>query len=304
VPLVTIGIPTFERPSELARAVSSALAQDHRELEVLVSDDASAHPAVSQVAERLQAADARVRFVRQPRNLGHAGNYQWVLEAARGQYFMWLSDDDWLDPQYVSRCLAVLVDDPGLILVCGQARYYRNDAYVLNERPINLTSARSGARIVRYFARVSLNGPLFGLARRDDLLRAGFPQVVGGDWLLVASLAALGRVRTVPEVHIHRSLGGLGADASHLARSFGLRGVAARQHHVLVAWRMFQEIVRGRRTFSRMSVFERGLVGLVVPALIVVRFTLADVVRTALGPRTAGGLEARISDWLRQRETG
>jgi hypothetical protein len=303
VSLVTIGIPTYERPAELERAVRSALDQDHRELEVLVSDDASPDPAVGTVASKLASSDPRVRVTRQATNLGHAGNYQWLLEEARGEYFMWLADDDWIDPGYVTRCLDALRQDRAAVLVCGQGVYYRDGAEVLEERPINLLDGSPARRLIQYFGRVSLNGPLFGVARRRDLLAVGFPQRVGGDWLLVASLAARGRVRTLADVHVHRSLTGLGADAPRLARSFGMRGLAARQHHVVVAARVFGEIASGAGSFRAMNVITRLGVASVAALLIVTRFTLAELVRWALGPTVAATLEKRISTWLRARET-
>lgn len=303
VSLVTIGIPAYQRPAELARAVKSALAQDHHELEVLISDDASPDPCVGEVASRLASADPRVRLVRQATNLGHAGNYQWLLESACGEYFMWLADDDWIDPQYVTRCLDGLRQDRAAVLVCGQGLYYRDGAPALEERPINLLDRSPARRLIRYFGQVSLNGPLFGLARREDLLAVGFPQRVGGDWLLVASLAAGGRVRTLAEVHVHRSLTGLGGDAPRLAGSFGMRGLAARQHHVVVAGRMFRDIASGAGSFGAMSAVTRFGVASAVALLILTRFTLAELVRRAIGPTAAATLEERISTWLRARET-
>lgn len=301
VSLVTVGIPAYNRPRELERAIESALAQDHRELEVLVSDDASTDQSVRLVCERLAADHPRVRFVRQPRNLGHAGNYQWLLEAARGEYFMWLSDDDWIDPGYVRRCLEELGRDHSAVLVCGQGMYYREGAPALEERPINLLDGSPARRLIRYFGRVSLNGPLFGVARRRDLLAVGFPQSVGGDWLLVASLAVRGRVRTLAKVYVHRSLGGLGSDAPRLARSFGMRGLVAQQHHVVVAALMFRRIASGAGSFGAMGVLTRVCVASIAALLIVSRFTLADLVRRALGPSVAATLEQRISTWLRAR---
>jgi glycosyltransferase involved in cell wall biosynthesis len=41
-PLVTVGIPTYNRPSELERAARSVLMQDHERLEVIISDNGSA----------------------------------------------------------------------------------------------------------------------------------------------------------------------------------------------------------------------------------------------------------------------
>ncbi len=249
---------------------------------MVVSDDASTDPAVPVVTFRLAAADPRVRIIRQPRNLGHAANYQAVLKAARGEYFMWLADDDWIDPEYVTRCLAVLDADSRNLLVCGQGRYYRDGSHVVDERPINLDSLRPGIRLIRYFARVSLNGPLFGIARREQLLSTGFPRQVGGDWLLVAALAARGAIRTLPDIHIHRSLEGMGANAQHLAESFGMRGMAARQHHVVFAGRLWRLIARGTPPFDRINRPARLGVASIVAALVVVRFTLPALVRRAL----------------------
>src|SRR5690349_20837408 len=101
LPLVTVGIPTYNRPVELERAARSVLAQDHERLEVLISDNGSADAEVRRVGERIAASDSRVRFVSHETNRGHEFNFQWLLESASGDYFMWLSDDDWIDAGYV-----------------------------------------------------------------------------------------------------------------------------------------------------------------------------------------------------------
>ncbi len=301
VPLVTIGIPTYNRPQSLERAVRSALSQTQSDLEVVVSNDASTDPEVAALLDRLSAEDARLRVSTQPQNLGHAANYQWVLEQSAGEYFMWLADDDWIDPGYVSQCLAVLQAEAGTVLVCGLARYYRGDAYVLQERPIELGSARAAVRIIQYFARVSLNGPLFGLVHRDRLMPVGFPQIAGGDWLLVAALAAQGRVRTLGDVHIHRSLTGLGADAQQLAASFGMRGWTQTQHHAVVAHRIAREIALGGSGFGALSPPARLGSAAAVLVLILARFTIAGLVRGLLGGK-ARWLERLASAWLRARD--
>jgi glycosyltransferase involved in cell wall biosynthesis len=243
-PLVSVGIPAFNRAEGLERAARSVLEQTLDDLELVISDDASQAPDVARVGERLAAADARVRYTRQPRNLGHVRNYRWVLAASRGRFFMWLSDDDWLDPRYVERCLSELRPEPRRRLVCGQASYYAGGTLVAKERPIDLSARRPGARLLGYYSRVNMNGPLFGVARRDDLLQIPFPEVVGGDWLLVAALASRGEVRTLRDVHVHRSMEGLGGDAEALGRSFGLPRPLARWHHVLVASNVWRQIAR------------------------------------------------------------
>ncbi len=300
---MSIGIPAYNRPIELERAVRSAIDQDYPQIEVLISDDASPDSRVATLGKRLESVSGRVRFLRQPVNLGHDRNYQRVLEAARGDYFMWLSDDDWLDPTYVSSCVRALQNEPGTVLVCGRAHCYNDGSgnRVLSERPTNLTSRRAGLRLVSYFGSVSLNGPLFGVARRGDVLEIGFPDVVGGDWLLVAGLAAKGRIRTLPDVHIHRSLTGLGSDPERLAESFGMRGFVARNHHVLVAGRVFGAIVTGRLGTSLHGRAARLTVGTVAAAEVLIRFPGFKLARYLIGDSRA----ARVEEWVqhnRRRE--
>jgi glycosyltransferase involved in cell wall biosynthesis len=300
--MVSVGLPTYRRPATLARAVRSVLAQTHTDLEVIISDDASPEPETERVAREFAAADERVRYVRQPHNLGHARNYSYVLGAARGEHFMWLADDDWIDAAYVERCLCELSSNAGLRLVAGLARYYRDDGSVIDERPTDLLSDRAGARIVRYFARVNTNGPLFGVARREDLLAIGFPEVVGGDWMLVAALAARGGVRTLREVHVHRSMSGLGSDARALAEGFGLRGLRARSHYVLVARRLATDIGWRDRAYEAMSGPERIVTGVVSAALVIIRFPGLGLLRKVLRALGLGWFEESASAWVRARE--
>jgi glycosyltransferase involved in cell wall biosynthesis len=274
--LVSVGIPTYNRPSLLERAVRSVLAQDHSELELIVSDDASPDPEVAAVLERLAAEDPRVRVTRQPRNLGHARNYQWVLDAANGAYFMWLSDDDWLDPSYISRCLSALLSDSGLALVCGQALYARGDgASGPPERVISLDSRSAARRVIGHFARVGRNGALFGIARTDDVRALGFEAGFAGDWMLVAGLAARGRVHTLTDVHVHRSVEGIGSAApARFAASLGMGGLAARAPHLVFAARLWRRIASGGRGFESIRPAARVLAATVSAALVIGRFSV------------------------------
>lgn len=299
-PLVTIGIPTYNRAETAERAARSALAQDHREVEVIVSDDASPDDTRERL-ERLAAEDRRLRYVRQPANLGHALNFQHVLEQARGEYFMWLSDDDWIDPAYVARCLEVLRGEPGTVLAAGLARYHSGGEHVIDERPTDLTSRRPGARLAAYLARVNVNGALFGVARRADWLRPGFQDGVGGDWRLVAALASRGRVRTLRDVHIHRSIDGLGADRRRYGESFGIEGWLAEQHHLIVAGRLARDIATSP-DFGRMGQPARALTAALAAALVTLRFPVFTAVMNVLRRVGLGGVEERLAALVRSRD--
>jgi glycosyltransferase involved in cell wall biosynthesis len=237
--------------------------------------------------ERVAAEDPRVRFERNDRNLGHAANFRRVVERTRGEYFMWLSDDDWLDPGYVDACLATLEADPSLALVGGQGRYFRDGEFVLDERPQNLLSRRPLARVAHYYAWVAMNGLLFGLGRRETFMAVPFKQVVGGDWLTVATIAYRGRVRTLEHVHVNRSIAGLSEDPQRLARSFGLSGVRERLHHAFSAAEIAAEIGWREPVYGASPRFARLATGLASGALVAVRHVGWTQLK-ALGRRLTG----------------
>src|SRR2546426_4767904 len=90
-PLVSIGIPTYNRSSSLVRAVESALAQDYDNLEIVISDNASTDETANLSVEFCKK-DMRIRYIRQSKNLGITENFRRALGASHGAYSMWPSD--------------------------------------------------------------------------------------------------------------------------------------------------------------------------------------------------------------------
>jgi glycosyltransferase involved in cell wall biosynthesis len=112
--LVSILIPTYNRADYLRDAIRSALAQTHENLEVLILDDASPDHTPQVAAEF--ADDPRLRYIRHPKNLGIADNWRAGIEAATGEFFCILHDDDTFEPAFVDALLAPLMKDETLIL--------------------------------------------------------------------------------------------------------------------------------------------------------------------------------------------
>jgi glycosyltransferase involved in cell wall biosynthesis len=111
--LVTVVIPTRDRPDLLLRAVNAALGQTHRQLEVLVVIDGA-----DEATERAlsQVADERLRWLETGGRLGAAGARNMGVEAAKGHWIAFLDDDDeWL-PTKLERQLQILagVDEPAV----------------------------------------------------------------------------------------------------------------------------------------------------------------------------------------------
>jgi len=192
--LVTVGIPTYNREPGLRRAVESVLAQRHGPIDLVICDNASTD-GTRRMCLDLEARHPNVRYVRQETNLGSTANFNRVFSEARGPYFMWLGDDDWIDPDCVGECLDALRADPSAVLAAGSAVYHRGDEVVRRGVVMDLDAPRPGDRVARYFELVTENGVFYGLARADALRRAmPMPDEMGSDWFVVARLAYLGRV--------------------------------------------------------------------------------------------------------------
>lgn len=204
--LVTIAIPTFNRAGTLAQAVRSAAAQDYPDVEVVVVDNASTD-ATAGVCAALAGQEPRVRVVRHGANIGAIGNFEAALAQVRGEYFMWLADDDRVDPNYVSACVARL--EAGAVLAGGRCEWFGAGGLSELETPMRLLAADPVARVRQFYGEVIKNSVFYGVMRTADARRV-FAHIpgTGGDWLLVSALAFSGPVDTVEVTTIHRAYGG------------------------------------------------------------------------------------------------
>src|SRR6266576_1044088 len=122
-PLVSVGLPTYNRAPGLKRAIESVLGQDYSNFELIISDNASTDE-TQRVCEECCARDQRIQYIRQPRNAGARANFLEVLRLARAEYFMWLADDDWLESSYLSCCTEQLIANPDFSMVAGTVNYF------------------------------------------------------------------------------------------------------------------------------------------------------------------------------------
>jgi len=108
-PLVSIGIPTYNRPEGLHRTLECITGQSYRNLEIIVSDNCSPGVDTENVVKEFQRDDPRIHYFRQDENRGPAANFAFVLEKATGDYFMWATDDDERDQDFIKSCVNLLL---------------------------------------------------------------------------------------------------------------------------------------------------------------------------------------------------
>jgi glycosyltransferase involved in cell wall biosynthesis len=124
---VSIGMPVHNGAATLRRALDSVLGQDHADLEVVLSDNASTDDTPT-IARQAAEQDPRIRYFRQPRPIPAWENFRFVLEQATGDYFLWAADDDLHSPNYVDTLARALSADPHAVLaVTDVVRFYADE---------------------------------------------------------------------------------------------------------------------------------------------------------------------------------
>lgn len=114
LPVVSVGIPTYNRPDGLRRTLNCITSQTYKNLEIIVSDNFSDNEEVSKILTDYARIDNRIFFIRQSKNIGAFNNFKFVLERATGAYFMWAADDDYWESNFIE----VLISNIGNRSAC------------------------------------------------------------------------------------------------------------------------------------------------------------------------------------------
>ena len=116
--LITVVIPAFNVGPYIRRCVASLLQQTHRELEVIVVNDASVDDTAA-ILDGLMAADSRLKVHHLPRNIGVHAARALGLQSAAGTYVGFVDSDDWVAPRMYATLCGEAVRADADIVVCG-----------------------------------------------------------------------------------------------------------------------------------------------------------------------------------------
>jgi hypothetical protein len=208
-PLVSIGLPVRNGERYLGEAVRSVLDQEYDRVELVISDNAS-DDGTEEICREFARSDTRVRYHRQSQNIGLVANFNAVLHLAKGTYFKWMGDDDWLTPTYVRVCADVLEDDAALILVTTQQGHVDPDGAVESASYYGnrMRSAQPVERFTEMLRLLTeshlLLDPLYGMMRRGPVACLPRPVMLFEDQIFAARLALAGPFGHVREVLSYR----------------------------------------------------------------------------------------------------
>ena len=205
-PMVTVGIPSYNRPESLKKAINSVINQTYTNLEIIVSDNNSNGSEVEDLVKSYCEKDDRIIFNRHLRSIGSMENFKYLLKKANGEFFMWLADDDVISDNYISDIILEFKKKGDCSLIGGQGYFLEGEDCRKNES-VNLSSNSPLERIYSYIKTVDSNSIFYGIYPKN-LINFNYKYFYGWDWLHVTRLAILGKVETLNSAKIYRGTNG------------------------------------------------------------------------------------------------
>ena len=142
-PKVTVFIPVYNREKYIHQAISSVLAQDYSDFELLLVDDGSDDRSIEIIRS---FNDKRIRLLQNVENLGIPKTRNRGIEEAKGQYIAMLDSDDLMLPKRLSHQIRFLDKNVDYAGVGSWSRYIDEEGNVtgkIRTRPVSNKRIRS-----------------------------------------------------------------------------------------------------------------------------------------------------------------
>jgi glycosyltransferase involved in cell wall biosynthesis len=207
-------MPVYNGEKFIEQALESILGQTFEDWELIISDNASTDRTQA-ICEGYAARDPRIRYYRNENNLGAAPNFNRCFELAQGEYFKWAAHDDILAPDYLERCVAVLDQDPEIVLCYARARIIDENGEVIQDYDVHLRtdSSRPQDRLHDLLWVQHRYYQVFGVMRADVLRKTPLIEPYSAsDRVLLVGMSQFGKFHEIsdylffPRKHDHVSV--------------------------------------------------------------------------------------------------
>lgn len=127
-PLVSIGVPTYNRYDQLKTCLEHILAQDYDCIDVLIADNSSDIPTPAWLTKLIHQ-DQRVQYVKHCQNIGMVDNENFVRSNRCGEFVAIIHDDDIVPYDYISSLIKPLLNDRSIALSGPLCKRYLDGDY-------------------------------------------------------------------------------------------------------------------------------------------------------------------------------
>ena len=115
--LVSVIVAAYNIEAYLPRCLDSLLAQEYKDLEIIVVDDGS-QDGTGEICDSYVAKDGRVKAIHQE-NSGLSGARNAGLEIAKGDYIGYVDGDDWIEPEMYGTMIKACEENNAEMAICA-----------------------------------------------------------------------------------------------------------------------------------------------------------------------------------------
>lgn len=202
LPRVSVGMPVYNGATYIRQAIDGILDQTFSDFELVICDNASTDE-TQQICLGYAASDSRVRYFRNPKNLGGSPNFGRVFELSRAPYFKWAAHDDLCAATFLERGVAVLDARREVVLCYPRSAFIDAAGHVIADHAAacHLRSAQAPARVAQFLTDAHTHCfPMFGLIRREALAKTCLvAPYISSDQILLLQLAIQGQFAELPD---------------------------------------------------------------------------------------------------------
>jgi glycosyltransferase involved in cell wall biosynthesis len=124
-PQVCVIIPTKNRAPYIKYTLNTCVAQDYKNLRIIVVDD-NGNDATGEIVNKFENCDSRVQYLRHDKNLGMLSNFEYaVRQADDSDYIIILGGDDGLMPNGISEMVDKIRSQNVFIYLMFQTLLFR-----------------------------------------------------------------------------------------------------------------------------------------------------------------------------------
>lgn len=213
-PLLTIGLAVYNGEKRIRRSLDSLLEQTFSNFELVISDNASTD-STQIICQEYAKKDKRIRYIRQPKNIGAFQNFYFLQQNANSKYFMWAADDDFWDPTFVEKNIEILETKNNVVGSISQILFFQNidDLKIKRTSPLKFLNIKMAQTVTGSYPEKVISclkfrfcSHVYGIFRTEKLHKSmvqdEFPT---WDLRLLLSVVKYGDLNAIDDVLMYRS---------------------------------------------------------------------------------------------------
>ncbi len=219
-PRVSIGFPIYNAEKFIHKRIENLLSQTFTDFELIISDNRSTDNSVK-ICKEFMKKDPRIKLHIQNNNIGQLKNFNFVLEQALGEYFIWVAADDLLLPEFLEKNFNILETKKDVVTSVSKLRMFggftdslkknENDSILKKiEKKIKTKfsymdcfpiSGKYKDRVCDFFKTCRHSQVFYGLHRTDAIKKCTINKMIMGfDTFYALSLLRYGNIHVIDDV--------------------------------------------------------------------------------------------------------